>query len=815
MKQAGANQSERFAPFLRTAFFILLLGGWMNGAVAEETTAGTDSNAVFNITTYHVEGTPMLSTNVWMPILSRYTGVRVSLDELVNAAAGLQAEYRKAGYTNISVAIAKERITNGVVTLNVFPTALPQIVISGKRYLAITNGVTVSSNGVVTVPAPAQTPSAAAAAAAVVAPLYVAPAAPATPDQIAGARAALLQKISDLHAEDQDTRVHVVSTNAGPRFTVANYLIMGNSVLTPATIENVLTNIDGAFGTNVSFDGVRTVVEELQQAYRVHGYPTVAVWPPQQVLTNATVKIQVAEGRLVAINVTGNRYFSSNNVMRALPSLRTNIVINSPIFQAELNRANANQDRQIYPVIGPGPDPGTSDLTLQVKDQLPIHAKLDFNNQNTPGTPSLRLNASAVDNNLWQLEHTLGVQYGFSPEEYKEGHPWPFYDLPLVANYSGFYRIPLGNPPSLDDAVTASPGSFGYNEATRQFRLPPSSGAPELSIYASRATIDTGLENLKNQTLFDIPFVREVTLSEFQEGLTVNEDMGFQFSKPLPPINSFRSTLAGGLDYKIYDQENYQTNIFNFIEFTHNGGSQLIERVSHVYEPTPVTEQRVEYLPLALNYNASVNNRLGPATLGLSLSANLWYSSSTLLNPNSTNAPNLFGRKSLQAITGSKDSTGYWVILHPSFSQNMIFFPNWTTSFHAEAQWASQPLISNEQFSIGGVNSVRGYHEGEVSGDTGWRISLEQQTPTHVVGMVHGNQPLSVSGLAYMDNASVHLLDSGGRPSYVELWSTGLGVAASVGSHWQARFLFSVPLISTALTPRDEPYFNFSLTAQF
>ena len=148
----------------------------------------------------------------------------------------------------------------------------------------------------------------------------------------------------------------MVSTNAGPRFEVEKYLVNGNTILPSAAIGQAITNIDGAFGTNVSFDGIETVVTELGKAYHERGYVTVAVNVPQQKLTNATVKLQVLEGRLADIKVAGNRYFSSNNVMRALPSLHTNMVLNGPIFNAELNRANANQDRQIYPVIGPGPD---------------------------------------------------------------------------------------------------------------------------------------------------------------------------------------------------------------------------------------------------------------------------------------------------------------------------------------------------------------------------------------------------------------------------------------------------------------------------
>ncbi len=102
-------------------------------------------------------------------------------------------------------------------------------------------------------------------------------------------------------------------------------------------------------------------------AYRERGFVTVSVGLPQQKLTNATVKVKVTEGRLAAINVTGNHHFSEENVRRALPSLHTNMLLNSHVFQRELDTANVNRDRQIYPVIGPGPEPDTSALTLKVK----------------------------------------------------------------------------------------------------------------------------------------------------------------------------------------------------------------------------------------------------------------------------------------------------------------------------------------------------------------------------------------------------------------------------------------------------------------
>jgi hemolysin activation/secretion protein len=156
------------------------------------------------------------------------------------------------------------------------------------------------------------------------------------------------------------------------------------------------------------------------------------------------------------------------------------------------------------------------------------------------------------------------------------------------------------------------------------------------------------------------------------------------------------------------------------------------------------------------------------------------------------------------------------VILKPSFSQSIVSANNLTTTLRMDGQWSSEPLISNEQFGIGGVNSVRGYHEGEVFGDTGWHVTLEEDTPPHVVGIVYNGQPLTIRGSIYMDGAVAYLLDPlPGEQSSTRLWGTGFGISASVGSHWQAQFLFSVPLTSTGITKHDIPYFNFALTAQF
>ena len=150
-------------------------------------------------------------------------------------------------------------------------------------------------------------------------------------------------------------------------------------------------------------------------------------------------------------------------------------------------------------------------------------------------------------------------------------------------------------------------------------------------------------------------------------------------------------------------------------------------------------------------------------------------------------------------------------MLTPSFIRRVQSLPGLgVLAVRADGQWANEPLISNEQFGAGGVASVRGYHEGEVFGDTGWHVTVEQKTPSILVGRVTPKNPLTLRGSIYTDYARVYLLDpQWGRPAGTSLWDAGFGGIMSLGSRWDARLLFSWPLISTATVNQYELFFNF------
>jgi hemolysin activation/secretion protein/AraC-like DNA-binding protein len=659
----------------------------------------------------------------------------------------------------------------------------------------------------------------------------------------AAAGAELREKMRELDERERKPGIHVVpvSTN-GPYFSVDKYLIMGNSVLSPGTISGVLTNVPAAYGTNVTFDAIRAALADLQMAYRERGYVTVSVGLPQQKLTNATVKVKVAEGRLAAINVTGNRYFSSNNVMRALPSLHTNMLLNSHVLQRELDVANASRDRQIYPVIGPGPEPDTSELTLKVKDQLPLHARLELNNQATPNTPDLRANLNLQYDNLWNLEHQIGLQYSCAFEQFKAGNEHyvvtPL-DDPLIANYSGYYRLPLGDYNSVQDRMDANPGHFGYDEVTHKFNVPPATGRPELTLYATRSVSDTGVQRGPKNFLVDtlatnssgvIYHPLSISTNSAGQNLTLNEGLGLKLSLPLPQMGSLSADLSFGADYKHFRQTSYNTNENSVDVQWYDQQGQLQTDDAPAPQPQSSVFTGVDYFPLNAGLNGSIADRLGTTFFNAAANFNvlpIYSEESHQITTTNIVGTNVVTSTSTQIIHGhSFSSVAYTTNAHPHYvtlqlgvDRVQTLYKDWSVKLHADGQWADGPLISNEQYGMGGTAGVRGYQDGQAYGDTGWRFSIEPQTRLFKIGMV-GNEgheePCWVRASVFLDYGRIYLLaqpppGSDGRKSFC---GAGWAMTANIGSHVDGRLTVAWPLISHA-GESDGVHIYFGVGAQF
>jgi len=153
---------------------------------------------------------------------------------------------------------------------------------------------------------------------------------------------------------------------------------------------------------------------------------------PEQDVVGGLVKLEVTEGKVDGLKVTGSRYFSLGHIKEAVPALAEGQVPHMPSVEKQLTALAAeSSDRQISPVLKVGDRPGTLDAELKVKDELPLHGSVEMNGRNSVGTSYSRLVASVRYDNLWQLNHSVSLQYLVAPEDQD------------VQVWSGTYSLPL------------------------------------------------------------------------------------------------------------------------------------------------------------------------------------------------------------------------------------------------------------------------------------------------------------------------------------------------------------------------------------
>jgi len=585
-----------------------------------------------------------------------------------------------------------------------------------------------------------------------------------------------------------------------PTFEVQHYNVVGNTILPPRVIDGIFTN---ATGTAVSLDQIRKAIGDLQLAYRERGFATVGVVLPQQQLTNATIQVNVIEGKLADITVSGNKFASDGNVRRALPSLHTNLLINSRVFQHELDLANANPDRQIYPVISPGPEPGTSALELRVKDRFPFHAHGEVDNYNTPGTPDWRVNLSAQYNNLWQYEHQLGIFYAFSPQESKAAGLVPdyFFNQPLISSYGAYYRLPIGGARSVQDQIDNS-ASFGYKEATHEFILPPAGPRPDFTVYASASSSDTGVKLGKLTSIVTNNPLLTIKSQDAGQNLTINEGIGGRFTFPVISSDHVRWSFSAGADWKRFQLTSYNTNNFYFfLTHTNEQGDPVTDETSS-FSAQPVRQMEIDYIPINFGVDYLETDQHGATTAHFGFSYN--FTGDAVASVKHTNLT-------------AKSSMDY-VKFNLSFTRDLKVYKDWSLFLRAEGQVAADPLINNEQFTLGGINSVRGYYEGDEYGDSGWFGSLEARTPylKTRVGSVNGFVPVWLRATAFVDYGQLFLLQAPlGAKQESSLAGAGAGLSANVNNHFDARVTVGVPLLQSANTRAGDPHVYFSIGGQF
>ncbi len=132
------------------------------------------------------------------------------------------------------------------------------------------------------------------------------------------------------------------------------------------------------------------------------------------------------------------------------------------------------------------------------------------------------------------------------------------------------------------------------------------------------------------------------------------------------------------------------------------------------------SQQQVFYMPLSLSWVASRPDKWG--AFSFNYNQNFFFSA-------------LGSEKAdFESAANSTKAGGNFTTINAGLVRLQNLPGDWSLVLNANGQWASEPLISNEQFALGGTSGVRGYQDGANYGDTGWRILTDLRAPPMKVG---------------------------------------------------------------------------------
>jgi hemolysin activation/secretion protein len=201
------------------------------------------------------------------------------------------------------------------------------------------------------------------------------------------------------------------------KFDIDEFEVQGAEALPQIELEEAIYPF---LGPDKSPKDVEAARAALEKAYQAKGLQTVSVSVPPQNVERRVIVLKVAEMKVGRLRVQGSRYFDQEKIKAKAPSLQEGRLPDFDDVTKDIVGLNTLPDRRVTPALRAGVKPGTVDVDLNVEDKLPLHASVELNNRQTANTKPLRLSATARYENLWQLGHSVTLNYSVSPQNPKE-----------------------------------------------------------------------------------------------------------------------------------------------------------------------------------------------------------------------------------------------------------------------------------------------------------------------------------------------------------------------------------------------------------
>ena len=194
----------------------------------------------------------------------------------------------------------------------------------------------------------------------------------------------------------------------------------------------------------------------------------------------------------------------------------------------------------------------------------------------------------------------------------------------------------------------------------------------------------------------------------------------------------------------------------------------------------------------------------------------------TLISPEFSQGVNLFGaRRKSETVPTSRDAKNTFSKFNLGFQHKRSLPLNLQTNLKFDSQFAGTMLAPQEEFYLGGIDSVRGYPAGDYLADTAFQTSLELLIPAFFVPegikLPYANRPLrdDTTALLFFDYGYGRRkgVTGAGKKAH-NLQSAGAGFRVRLFDQALLRLEWGFPFGNEPVTKTAHSEFHFSVDFQ-
>lgn len=291
-----------------------------------------------------------------------------------------------------------------------------------------------------------------------------------------------LKKIKVLPLIEEKTPAKQLPSKSTEQILIKDIRVSGATLISEREIKGIISPFENH---KLTLADMQKISDLITQVYRDKGYVSSRAYLPPQKIASGTLEIKVLEAVVSEVHIKGNRYFKSNLLKRKI-GLKKGDFFNYNILRKNLGKINAHPDIYSRAVITAGQIPGTTDIVLEVKDNLPIHVGFNLDDFGSRYIDNYRYQATLTDNNLLGFDDIFTFQY-----QCAQAYTYWFYSFQ--------YLFPVTSDLKIGFSANRSKLSLAKEYKDLQAR----GKSKFYSVYATQSLIDTENIDLSVSAGFD------------------------------------------------------------------------------------------------------------------------------------------------------------------------------------------------------------------------------------------------------------------------------------------------------------------------